>query len=77
MTEETISIKEMIKSELKKEGLNMLEEDAIKACKILFKLLPKVALKTETKVDDMFIPVIGIMEPKVMELLDKIDGEVG
>lgn len=72
-----MSAKSMIKEELKEAGLNIAEEAAIDAVKALFKILPKLAMASENKYDDLLIPVLGVVEPKVLEMLDKIDGEEG
>jgi hypothetical protein len=72
-----MDIKKLIVEELKKEGMDIAEDAAISAVKAIFKVLPKVALATENKFDDLLIPVLGVVEPKILELLDKIDGEVG
>ena len=69
------SIKQMLVDELKKEGLDIAEEAAVAAARAIIRVLPMIALKTENKIDDMFVPVLTIMEPKIMEMLDKIDGE--
>jgi len=67
-------IKKMIVEELKKEGIVVAEEAAVGAAKALFKVLPKVFAATENKVDDLVIPLLGVVQPKVLEMLDKIDG---
>jgi len=63
----------MLKEILKDEGLEIAEETAIAAAKAIFRSLPAIALATENKYDDMFVPVFGILEPKVIELLDGIN----
>lgn len=70
-------IKKVIVDELKAAGVEVAEEAAIGAAKAMFKVIPKILLSTENKFDDLLIPVFGIIEPKVLELLDKIDGQVG
>lgn len=72
-----MTAKEIIVEELKKEGLNIAEDAAIIVAKAIFRVLPKAAAATENKYDDLIIPVIGVLEPKVMELLDGIDKEEG
>jgi len=69
------TIKEMMIDELKKAGLDIAEDAAVSAARAVIKMLPKVVAATENKIDDMLIPVLGILEPKLLELLDKIDGE--
>lgn len=68
-------IKKMIVDHFKAEGLDIAEEAAVALVKSAFKLIPAIALATENKIDDMFVPALGIIEPKVIELLDGIDGE--
>lgn len=70
-----MTAKEMLVEELKKAGLNVAEDAAVGVAKALFVALPKVFVATENKYDDMLIPVFGVIEPKVLELLDKIDKE--
>lgn len=68
-------LKKTLLEELKKEGLNIAEDAAVGAVKAVFKALPRVVLASENKFDDLLIPILGVVEPKVLELLDKIDGE--
>lgn len=62
---------------LKSEGLEIAEEQAVALCKGVFKALPKIAQATENKVDDLVVPLLLAVQPKVLEVLDKIDGQVG
>ena len=64
---------DVLKEELKKEGLEIAEEAAMAATKAVLKALPKVVLATENKYDDLLVPVLGVLEPKLMELLDGIN----
>ena len=75
MSEEKKSVGELIVEELKKEGMDVAEEAAVLAVKALFKVAPKAAAMTENKYDDLLVPVIAVLEPKIMEMLDGIDGE--
>lgn len=68
-------IKAMIVAELKEQGLDIAEDVAIRLAKVILGLVPKIVVATDTKIDDMFLPVLGIIEPKLMELLDQIDGK--
>lgn len=67
--------KKILMEELKKEGLDVAEDAAMGACKAVFKALPKFFLATENKYDDMVIALLPVIEPQLMKLLDKIDGE--
>lgn len=66
-------LKAMVKEELKAEGLEVAEEAAISACKAMFRVLPKIALATPNKYDDMAIPVLGVIEPALLKILDDIN----
>ena len=70
-------IKELIVIELKSAGLNIAEDAAIAAAKAVLVVLPKIVAKTQNKYDDLLLPVLSVLEPKLMELLDKIDGVEG
>lgn len=74
---EEINLKKIIVDELKKEGKDIAEDAVASVVKALFKAVPKVVLATENKIDDLLVPMLGIIEPKVLEFVDKIDGEVG
>lgn len=70
-----MSAVKVLTDELKKQGLNIAEDTAVSACKAVIKSLPAFLLATENKYDDMLIPLLGVIEPNVLALLDKIDGE--
>jgi hypothetical protein len=66
---------DILVEELKKEGLEVAEETAKAAVKAVFRSLPKFVAATENKYDDMLLPVLAIIEPKVLEMLDEINKE--
>lgn len=68
-------MKKIIVEELKAVGMDIAEEAAEKAVKAIFKAIPKALAASENKMDDMLIPLLGLIEPKVMELIDGIDGK--
>lgn len=70
-------LKTMIVDELKANGLEIAEDLAVTVVKTLLGLLPKIAIASENKFDDMLIPILGIVEPIIMKELDKIDGKEG
>lgn len=72
-----MDIKKIIVDEFKAEGLEIAEEVAVKLTKVAFRVLPKVVAATETKVDDLLIPLLAVVEAPVMKALDKIDGQEG
>lgn len=77
MSEAQVDIKKLIVSKLKEEGMDIAEDTAIALAKAIFKIMPEVVSATPNKFDDMLIPVLGVLQPKIIELLDKIDGEEG
>ncbi|MCK5608301.1 hypothetical protein KAR91_40845 [Candidatus Pacearchaeota archaeon] len=70
-------LKKKIVDEFKKEGLDIAEEAVMKIIKVSFRIAPEVFLATENKYDDLTIPFLGILQPIVEKLADKIDGEIG
>lgn len=74
-TEEKDQIKEVLRNDFKAKGLDITEEALIAVTKVAFTAIPKILKITANPFDDMLIPVIKIAEPKVIEFLDKIDGE--
>lgn len=72
-----MDLKEMIKEEFKKSGLDIAEDAAVAAVKAVFSIIPKVIIATENKYDDLLLAVLPIIEPKILEMLDKIDGQEG
>jgi hypothetical protein len=62
---------------LKKHGLNIAEDTATVAVKAVFKAIPDIVIATENKYDDLLVPVFSVLEPKILELIDKIDGQEG
>lgn len=72
---EKIDVKKLIIEELKNAGLDIAEETAVLTVKTIFAVLPKIIMATENKFDDLALPVLMVIQPKIMELLDKIDGK--
>lgn len=68
-------LKKELVLELKKLGIELGEEAAIKIVQIAFRMMPKILAQTENKTDDLLIPILALVEPKVIELLEKIDGK--
>ncbi len=68
------ALKNEIKEIFKKEGLDVAEEVVLKFAKVSFKVLPKILEATPNKLDDLLIPVLKTVEPKVLAAIDKIDG---
>lgn len=75
----TPEIKDEIKKEVvaiaKGEGLNVVEETAVSAVKVGFKVIKVVLPKVSPLLSGVLVPAIEFIEPNILALLDKIDGE--
>ena len=60
---------------LKENGLNIAEEAATTTVKGIFKSIKEIVKATPSKTDDLLIPLIAVIEPPILALIDKIDGE--
>lgn len=74
---EELTMKAKIAAILKENGLDVAEDAAVGACKAVFASAIAIVTMTENKYDDMLIPVFGLAQPKLLEVLDKIDGKEG
>lgn len=59
----------------KAEGMDVAEEAAVMAVNTAFSILQIVVPKVSVGAGAIVVPMIEVVKPKVMELLDKIDGE--
>lgn len=71
------TMKEEILEIVKAEGLNVGEEAVEALARVVFKVLPMAIGKANPAVGAIVLPLIALIEPKVMEAIDKIDGQVG
>jgi len=69
--------KKNISEILKKHGLDIAENAVGSTVAGIFDALPEILLATENKYDDMLIPLLGLIRPQIMMLVDKIDGVEG
>lgn len=60
---------------LKSEGLDVAEDMAVNAVKAAFKILILLAPKVSQTAGAIIAPMLAVLEPRILELLDKIDGE--
>ena len=76
-----LTIKGEISDKLKQSGLNIAEDAIVDAVKVVFKIVPLLVAKIKNETVKMVVSVIVgslvMLEPKILEYLDKIDGEVG
>lgn len=70
-------LKKLIVDEFKAEGMDIAEDVAVRLVKAAFKVLPKVVLATDNKMDDLLIPLLAVVEKPVLQALDKINGHEG
>lgn len=66
-----------IVKKLEAQGLEITEDAVKQVIQASFEAGREYIAGTETKMDDMFTPALNIAEGKLLELADKIDGEVG
>ena len=69
--------KTLLKDILKAQGLDLAEDAVALVVKGVLKSLPAIVTATENKFDDMLIPLLAVVEPQLMKLIDKIDGQEG
>ena len=69
-------VKELL-SEFKAHGLDLAEDASKVSVKALFAWLSKSASASENKMDDLLLAILPVIEPHVMDQLDKIDGKEG
>tara|TARA_Y100000296_G_C5180060_1_gene263672 strand:- start:10845 stop:11084 length:240 start_codon:yes stop_codon:yes gene_type:complete len=68
---------EVAKENLKAEGLDLAEEVLLKVFNEVNGVVKRTVVKTETKIDDLYLVVEGEVSKVVAEAIDKIDGEEG
>jgi len=68
-----MSFWEMFLAEGKNEGLEAVEESTKLVCKALFRALSKSALASENTYVKMAVPILAMIEPPVMDLIDQIN----
>ena len=66
---------EKIMAVLKEEGLELAEETAMATLKSVVRALPKIAMATSNKVDDLLVPVLIPLVKPLEDLIDKINGK--
>jgi hypothetical protein len=66
-------LRELLKAELKAEGVELAEESAKAAFKAILRVIPKFIVATKNPYDDLLLAVLPVLEPKVLELLDQIN----
>lgn len=62
---------------LKKHGLDIAESQLTSLINGLFDAIPELVMSTENKYDDMLIPLLAVIKPALLSLVDQIDGEEG
>jgi hypothetical protein len=62
---------------MKADGLDMVESQVGKVYKNLKEWAQKSAVLSENKIDDIVAPFANHLDPILLPLIDKIDGQVG
>ena len=58
----------------KAEGLEIIEDTAVAAVKSSFKIVKIILPKVSIAVAAILVPILELVEPKILAMLDKIDG---
>jgi hypothetical protein len=58
---------------LKRHGLTFAEDASTVIIKGVFNAIPDIIKETENKYDDLLLPLLEIVKPVLLELVDKID----
>lgn len=61
----------------KADGLDLLENELGVVYKNMKKWIQDSAALSENKIDDVIAPFIGQLDPILLPLIDKVDGQVG
>jgi hypothetical protein len=70
-------IKKDLLEKLKSEGFEIAEDAVLKLFKVLYPFATALVIATPNKIDDVLIPILAVIEPKIIALIDKIDGVEG
>lgn len=66
-----MSSKPKISDILKEAGLEIAEDTAASAVKAMVNALPKIIKLSENKLDDLLLPILEVVNPKLLEMLDE------
>jgi hypothetical protein len=69
------SLIDEVKVIAKSEGLDLLEDSAVAITRAAFRIVKVAVPKVNIAVAAIVIPILELIEPKVLSLLDKIDGK--
>jgi len=68
-------VKAEILDSFKSEGLEIAEDTAVAATRAVFNIMRKVVPKVSFGLGGIINPLLNIVEPKVLAILDHIDGK--
>lgn len=74
--EKAYDVKDLM-GKLKDQGLDVAEDAAKMAVGCILDWLAESAMKSDNKLDDIISPLLPIVKPHIMDMVDKIDGEEG
>lgn len=66
-----------LKNRLAAKSLNLAEDEARLVVEETLGWVQDSVIATPNKLDDLSVPVLGILKPLIMKEVDKIDGQVG
>lgn len=69
-------VKELL-GKLKSQGLDVAEEAAKVLVSETLDWMAESAAASENKFDDLLVAIVPVVKPHIMDMVDKIDGEVG
>ena len=59
----------------KSEGLDIAEETLVALTRVVFKIIKTAVPKVSFGLGSIIVPLVDTIEPKVLALIDKLDGE--
>lgn len=59
----------------KADGLDIAEETLVALTRVVFKIIKVAVPKVSKGLGSIIVPLVDAVEPKVLALIDKIDGE--
>jgi hypothetical protein len=68
-------IKKELVDALKDNGLEVAEDAVLTLFKVVYPFITKFVLSTPNKLDDIVVVLLPVLEPIILDYIDKIDGK--
>ena len=68
-------IKKELVQTLKENGLEITEDAVLMLFKVMYPFITRFVLATPNKVDDILVVLLPVIEPIILDYIDKIDGK--